>query len=237
MKRHVVRPHQPGRIALLTAVLMALLIASGWFLAEFSHWELIRSQMARNQETRTLWQNYRDLQSENERLRQRLSTLETGTNIDRGVAEELQQEVVQLQDEIFRLTREVEFYQGIVSSAQDVDGLAIQALLMQATRQPNQRRFKLVLTHGVKNDKVIEGVVEISLEGRRNGSEQILTFRDIARDESLSLDYRFRHFKRFEGLVQLPDGFEPQRVRVELIPRDDSHERIDRVFEWSDVTG
>lgn len=237
MKRHSIKPHQPLRFVLLTLIACTVIGVGIWLLAEYSHWHLIREQLAQNQDHKSLWQANEELSEENERLRQKLTMLKTGVVIDKRATAELQDEVVELQDEIFKLTRELEFYRGIISSSEDVKGLAVQGLELQPTRVPNQYRFKLVLTHVEKNDKVVEGAVKLALEGTENGNARTLQLTDIIRDKSRLFEYRFKHFKRFEGFVNLPPDFKPSRVQVNLLPKGNSHARIERIFDWPDITG
>lgn len=237
MKRHVIRPHRPLRLLLVFLLICTVLGSGVWLLAEYGHWQLIHEQMAQNDDLKQLWQANKELEAENERLRQRLAMLQVNSGIDRQAAAELQEEVVTLQDKIYQLTRELEFYRGIVSSTRNVDGLAIQALMLEPTRVPDQYRFKLVLTHVAKSDKVIEGSVAVALEGSDGGTKRTLKLNDVVRDKPASFEYRFKHFKRFEGVVDLPSTFKPRRVRVQLLPKSSSHARLERVFEWPDVTG
>lgn len=237
MKRHSIKPHQPLRFLLLTLLACIVIGVGIWLLAEYSHWYLIREQMMQNQDYKSLWQSNQKLAQENERLRQKLTMLQTGVSIDKRATAELHNEVVELQDEIFKLTRDLEFYRGIISSSEDVKGLAVQGLELQPTRMPHQYRFKLVLTHVEKSDKVAEGTVKLALEGTENGTKRTLQWTDIIRDKSLLLEYRFKHFKRFEGFVNLPPDFKPRRVQVNLLPKGNSHARIEQVFDWPDITG
>lgn len=237
MKRHVVKPHRPLRV-LLALLLVATVLGGGvWLLAEYSHWRMIRAQMEENDELKRLWQTNRELEQQNEKLRRQVAMLQTNNDIDQQATSELQNQLMELQNEVFQLTRELEFYRGIVSSTRNVDGLVVQAIMLEPTRSPNQYRFKLVLTHVSKSDKVVEGTVAVALEGADNGTARTLKLKDIVRDKNVSLDYRFKHFKRFEGIVELPSAFKPRRVRVQLLPKDSSHARIERVFEWPEVTG
>lgn len=236
MKRHTIRPHQPLRYLLFILIVSGVIGVGIWLLAEYSHWRLIREQMAHNQDYKGLLRTNQQLIRENESLRRELAMLRTSTKIDRRATAELQDDVVQLQNEIFQLTRELEFYRGIVSSSEDVDGLAIQGVQILPAREPHQYQFKLVLTRVEKSDMVAEGKVEVILEGSENGTARKLRLRDVMQDQSLSFEYRFKHFKRFEGLIDLPAAFKPRHVRVQLLPQRDSHARIERVFDWSDIT-
>ncbi|MCS3903466.1 cell division protein FtsB [Methylohalomonas lacus] len=237
MRRHTIRPHQPLRYLLLVLIASALVGTGAWILAEYSHWQLIREQMAQNQDYKSLRQTNRELVEDNEALRRKLTMLQTGMTIDKHTTAELQDEVTRLQDRIFQLNRELEFYRGIVSSSEDVKGLAVQGLQLLSAGAPQQYHFRLVLTHVVKSDKVARGHAEVVIEGSQDGAQRTLRLQDVVHEQSLSLDYRFKHFKRFEGLVELPPAFKPRRVRVQLLPEGNSHAKVEKVFDWSDVTG
>ncbi len=237
MKRHVVKPHQPLRLLLLVLLIGSMIGGGAWLLAEYSHWQLIRDQMEENYDQKRLWRTNQELEKENTRLRRQLAMLQTNDNIDKQATAELQNQLVALQNKVYKLTRELEFYRGIVSSTSDASGLTIQAFQLEPTRQAGQYRFKLVLTHVAKSDKVIRGTVDVALEGTTNGTSRTLSLMEAMRDQSVSFDYSFKHFKRFEGTVDLPSAFKPRRVRVQLLPKNSSHTRIERVFEWPEVTG
>jgi len=237
LKRHVVKPHQPLRLLLLVLLVGSMVGGGAWLLAEYSHWQLIHEQMAENYDQKRLWRTNQELEKENARLRRQLAMLQTNDNIDKQATAELQKQLVELQNKVYKLTRELEFYRGIVSSTSDVSGLTIQALQLEPARQDGQYRFKLVLTHVAKSDKVIRGTVDVALEGTTNGTSRTLSLMEVMRDQSVSFDYSFKHFKRFEGTLDLPSAFKLRRVRVQLLPKNSSHTRIERVFEWPEVTG
>lgn len=237
MNRLVVKRHRPLYVVLTILLLSAVLSLMIWFVADNSHWRLIHQQMNQTGEYRDLWQAHEKLVADNERLRQKVNVLQTNNELDRRAAAGLQDEVRRLQDEIYQLTRELEFYKGVVSATRDDDGLKIQGLLVDSTRVEGRYRFKLVLTHVAKSDIVTEGTAEIALEGELNGTIKKLALNELILDEPLSLEYEFKHFKRFEGFFELPAGFIPRRMVVELVPRGNIGTRIERVFDWHDVTG
>lgn len=237
MSRLVVKPHRPLTIIITVLVISAVLSLAIWYFADDSHWRLIKQQMSQTEEYRDLWQAHKNLSTEYERLRQKVNVLQTNSELDRQAAINLQAELRRQQDEIYHLTRELEFYKGVVSATRDVDGLTIQGLLVDATRMEGRYRFKLVLTHVTNSDMVSEGTVRIALVGDLQGAEKKVALDELTVDEPLSLEYEFKHFKRFEGFFQLPAGFKPRRVLVELVPRASGGATIERAFDWQDVTG
>lgn len=237
MNRLVVKPHRPLYVIIAILLVSSLLSFVLWFIADDTHWRLIQRQMDQTGKYGELWQAHENVVADNERLRQEINVLRTNNELDRRASASLQDELRRQQDEIYQLTRELEFYKSVVSATRDDDGLKIQGLLIDVTRIEGRYRFKLVLTHVTNSDIVVEGTAGITLEGDLNGTSKKIALTELALDEPFSLDYEFKHFKRFEGFFELPVGFEPRRVFVELVPRGNTGASIEQVFDWQDVKG
>jgi len=236
MSRLVVKTHRPLQILLAVIILSITIILFVWSLLEKGQWNYIQEQLASSEESKLLWDVNRSLEGENVELRERLIILERATQIDVQTTAELQGDIRTLQGEVYRLKGELEFYQGIMESTRDSKGLNVQGLHIEAMTQ-HKYRFKLILTHVTKNDKVAEGDVDVSLEGMQNGKRRILNLREVSEEQPIDLTFKFRHFKRFEGRLTLPDGFEPRRVVVQLQLGGKDKSKIEKVFEWPAKAG
>ena len=236
MSRLVVKTHRPLQILLAVTILSITIILIVWGLLEKGQWNYIRAQLASSEESKLLWDVNRSLEEENAELRERLILLERATQIDVETTAELQDGIRTLQEEVYRLKGELEFYQGIMESTRDSKGLNVQGLHIEAMTQ-HKYRFKLILTHVTKNDMVAEGNVDVSLEGMRNGKRLILNLEEVTREQPIDLTFKFRNFKRFEGHLTLPDGFEPGRVVVQVQLNGNNKSKIDKVFEWPAKAG
>ena len=182
-----------------------------------------------------MWDSNNRLELENKELREQLVKLERISQVDRQTAVNLQEDMRKLQDRIYRLKEELEFYQGIMDSASKVEGLNVQGLHIVPLSQPRSYRFKLILTHVTKSDKVTEGSIGIKLEGMQNGSPKELDIRDVIIEKSFKLNYKFKHFKRLEGNVTLPEAYEPHTVSVRLQPKGQELSKVAKVFDWKSV--
>lgn len=236
MKSPVIKQQRPLVVMGLLFILVMLVLFGGWFALNQHHWHLIQTQMTQTHDTRELRQSVQELDQENRKLREQLTKLRASSRIDTSATATLQREVIRLQDEIYRLTREIEFYRGIVSATKDSEGLQVEGVLIESTRVPDSYRFKLVLTHVGKNGMVTSGVAQITLEGDMGGTAKRLSLPEIATDSSLELKYKFKNFKRFETYIELPANFVPSRVLVKLIPEGNANAPVERTFNWSDVT-
>jgi len=235
MNRLVVKSHRPFHI-LLAVVLISLSLSAGvWFLLDNYHWSNIKQRLSHSAESRLLWDVNRNLENENKVLSEKVVRLERETQVDRMTAARLQSEIIKLQDEVYKLKGELEFYQGIMTSTRDSKGLNIQGLLIEAMKKPNHYRYKLVLTHVAKNDIVAEGRLEMSVEGMKDGNVQALKIEEVTADSELNLEFKFKNFKRIDGNLVLPEGFEPLRMSVRLRQKGKKNTTIERVFDWSDA--
>lgn len=236
MAHRIIKHHHPYQIAAITLVISLLASISIWLWLDESHWSYIKSRITLNQQNKQIWDENRNLSRENDRLRERVIMLERTTQIDSQAAAELHEEMKKLQDEVFRLKGELEFYQGIMTSTGSTQGLSIQGMQVERLAQSNNYRFKLILTHLAKNDKVAEGTADIILEGVQGGAAKVLNIMDVVLNPAMDLSFKFKNFKRFEGNMMLPEGFVPQRVIVRLQPKDTKLSNIKKVFSWPELT-
>ena len=166
-------------------------------------------------------------------LQERVLMLERTTSVDKQTAALLQDEIKSLQENIYSLKGELEFYRGIMDATRDANGLSIHGIYIEPLAKARIFRLKLVLTHVAKANIVAEGTMAISIDGRQNGIQQQLKIEDIAAGEAINMAYNLRSFKRFETKLVLPKGYIPERVIVELKPKSQNQVMIREVFDWT----
>ena len=237
MTHLIIKHHRPYQIVVLAIAISMVIFTTFWFLLDESHWSYIKSRVAIGQESKRLWTENRTLEAENKRLRERVIMLERTTQIDSQAAAEFHEEMKNLQDEIYTLKGELEFYQAIMTSTGSTQGLSIQGMQIDSLPVENNYYFKLILTHVAKSDKVAEGTVEISLEGLQEGVAKVLKITDVVLNPAIDLSFNFKNFKRIEGNMMIPSGFTPHRVIIRLQPKDTKLSKIKRVFDWSELLG
>jgi hypothetical protein len=237
MEHLIVKQRRPFQLLLAVVILSLLISTVVWFFLDENHWTYIESRHVAARESKQLWETNRRLIQENRKLNEKLIMLERAAQIDGQSAAQMQYEIRDLQDEIYRLRAELEFYEGIMTSARATDGLSIQGLYIEPMQEEQNYRFKLILTLVSKSDKVAEGMVEMTLEGLQDGAARVLNFEDLVLNLMPDLTFKFKNFKRLEGNMVLPEGFIPQRVIVRLHSKDKTLSNIERVFSWSETTG
>lgn len=234
MSRLVVKSHRPWQLALAIIFLSMFCAVITWLLLDHVHWQVIRDRISSSEEHKLLWEVNKNLEDENKRLREQVLTLEQTTSLDKRTTALLQDELASLQDEIHRLKGELEFYEGIMESTRDTEGLNIYGIHVTPLTVDRAYLLKVVLTHVAKGDKVAEGRLEVTIEGRTENGDATRKYdlRDLSMDDSLDMAFKFKNFKRFESNLTLPAGFEPRRVLVQIHPKGNNQAMISKVFEW-----
>ncbi|MBI2993120.1 MAG: hypothetical protein HYY48_02950 [Gammaproteobacteria bacterium] len=232
MTRLVVKPHRPVQFAVAVILLSMFSAMVTWVLLDNIHWSLIFGRLGANEERKQLWNSNRELEKENTSLRERVLALQGDTNLDNQTSVILQNEIRDLQEEIFRLKGELQFYQGVMEASGAGNGLDVHGIFVRPLTQENGFRLKLIMTNVSNTDSDTEGRLDVSFEGIQDGATRYVNLKDVTLDEAVELAFKFRNFKRFESNLEFPAGFSPQRVFVELQRRDEKESNIKRVFDW-----
>jgi len=80
----------------------------------------------------------------------------------------------------------------------------------------------------------VAGSAVIAIDGLLQGKPLSLNFAQVTSTRRISLAYSFRYFQDYDEPIQLPQGFEPTRVGVEIHSgkdRDASHS-FRQAFVW-----
>jgi len=233
MNRYVVKIHRPIQWSIGIIALSTIIALVTWFILDKSHWSVIYDRYETNRVFKRVLNENRKLEESNRNLRDSTSMMKEMDVMDEKTTGLLQDQIQELQAEIFKLKQELEFYNGIMNGARESNGLNIQGMTIRSLPKDKSYRLNLVLTHVAKSVKVAEGRVDVSLEGEQNGKPSLLKLSDIALDTNLDLSLKFRNFKKIECDLMLPDNFTPIRVKVVFTPKDANKAKINKTFDWS----
>jgi len=228
----VVKPHHPWRTRLLTLLISLALLLASWSLFEYGRFSAGYDSSEADQ-IQNVWEDKKsELEDSISQLRAEKAILERASQIERQAYGELDETLRQLQAEILELNGELAFYRGIVSPRDAARGLRLQSINMEVNGQPNGYRYKIILTQVLKNDRVAYGRLSFSVEGTLNGTSTTLRLSQLTEKSVKELNYRFKYFQSLEGNIQLPEGFQPMRVRVKVFPRGRNQDEIVKTINW-----
>jgi hypothetical protein len=232
-RKLVVRSHTPRRRAVLLGLLalavLGVLYAAfelGRYDAGFRVVDSVRGALSASS-------RIRGLEAENERQRGQLEAAEVARRVDREGYKQIERNLGDMQSQIARLNQDLSFYRGLVQP-DSVIHVKVQQMQIVPESTPGQYRLKFVLMQTGKPDAVVAGSAMITVDGLLQGKPTSLSFAQVAPNRRVSLAYSFRYFQDYDEPVQLPKGFEPTRVGVEIHSgrdRDASHS-FRQAFVW-----
>jgi hypothetical protein len=229
----VVRTHAPKRrgVLMVLAVLSALgvLYAAfelGRYDAGFRVVDSVRGALSASARIRSL-------EAENEKQRGRLEAAEVARRVDQEGYKQVSKSLGDMQSQIARLNQDLSFYRGLVQP-DSIIHVKVQQMQIVPEAAAGQYRLKFVLMQTGKPDKEVAGNAVITIDGLMQGKPSSLTFGQVVPNRRVSLAYSFRYFQDYDEPIQLPQGFEPTRVGVEIHSsrdRDLSHS-FRQAFVW-----
>jgi hypothetical protein len=219
------------RVAVL--VLAGLAGYGEWWLYDYGKLKGAEELQSMRTEHAGLRRHYQALNKENNALRERNTILERSSQIDQQAARDVQAQLASLQEELQAAREEVEFYRGIIAPGDVASGLRIHRFELTPGLQSNEYHYDLVLTQMKRHDRVVAGLVEWSIAGKKGDEIRELTLSDVTRPEVEHLDFRFRYFQHLTGIVSLPEGFQAREVVLSVrSTAKDAPEPVEQSFEW-----
>ena len=233
-EKMVVVPYRPGRHFVLFCLLALGIGASavGGFMFGYSN--TLRSQQSEQATQQELSEQLIGTETENSELRRQVAILDRSSVMDQRATEEVQATIIGLRDRVAQLEQDIVYYRQVVSAEIEDTGLIISQLDIDATRESNRYRYKLVLRQqDADGDTSLIGHVNINLVGSQGEEQQILSLRDLsAEQDQLNIRLRFKYFQNIEGELVLPDNFIQDRLKVAAVSVEPVEKSINQNFSW-----
>ena len=213
--------------------MLGLLVVIGYLVFEFGRiqggYDLVDAAKERGE--------YEDriagLEEEIVALDQEVALLKTHREIDREAYKEVEGSLTSLQAKIQEQRDAIAFYRGIVSPADGNKGLRVQDLKLTRGKEEREFNLRLVLVQAMRHDRKVSGDVNLSVEGSQDGVEKSYAYTELLPPEAnKAWAFSFRYFQDFDRQIVLPDGFTPERIRVEVRSRTRSIASIEESFAW-----
>ena len=227
----VVRSHAPKRRAVLLAssALLALVVIYGAF--EFGRYDagfrVVDS--VRGALSASAW--IRRLEAENRRQREQLEAAEVTRRVEREGYKQVERNLGDMQSQIVRLTQDLSFYRGLVQPDSLVH-VKVQQMQIVPEGAAGQFRLKFVLMQTGKPAASVTGNATATIDGLMSGKPVSLNYVQVSPTHRASLSYSFRYFQDYDEPVQLPPGFEPTRIGVEIHSGRDAAHVFKQAFVW-----
>ena len=239
MSRHSpLQLHSPVRFWATRLAIVALAVVGGYLVYEFGRIQAGYDLVDAASERRDYEQHIETLEDEISSLKEQVAMLETHRDIDREAYREVEASLTELQAKIQEQRDAIAFYRGIVSPADGNKGLRVQDLKLTRGKKEREYNIRLVLVQALKHDRKVSGNVNLTIEGDLDGVEKTFSYAELLPEDSEPVwAFSFRYFQDFNRQVVLPDGFTPQRVKVEVQSKTRSISSIEESFAWTTSQG
>ena len=187
----------------------------------------------------TQWQKLRDaaqiivgFEQQTVSQEDELARLRIGAEIDRQSLEEVRLTVVEKEHELAALSKEIGFYQELMAHSTAERGLTFHGLILTREGFENKYRYKLVLKQLASRHNLLTVGIKMSVQGERNGELVTMDFSQISPMFKQTEEIvKFRYFVNFEGVIYLPEGFDPATVSV-FARRVGTSQKIETTLPW-----
>jgi len=237
-RKRNIQMHGFGTTWVVRGLLFGLIVISGYLIFEFGRisagYDIVDAANDRQDyENRIMALDDRIVA-----LKQEVALLETHREIDREAYKEVEESLGSLQGKIQEQRDAIAFYRGIVSPADSKPGLRVQDLKLTRGKAEREFNLRLVLVQAMQHDRKVTGDVSLSVEGSQDGVDKSYAFKQlIPADADQGWAFSFRYFQNFDRQLVLPDGFTPERIRVEVRSKTRSIASIEESYAWATTQG
>jgi septal ring factor EnvC (AmiA/AmiB activator) len=223
---------------MVRAIGIAMIAVCAYLIFEFGRIQADYSIVDAAAERHDFEDKITELENKIATLNQEVALLETHRSIDREAYKVVEASLTTLQVKIQEQQDAIAFYRGIVSPKDGNSGLRVQDF--QLTRGIAEREYNLrvVLVQSMQHGRKVSGDVSLSIEGRQDGVATSYTYAQVLPESAdKKWNYSFRYFQDFNRRLLLPDGFTPERIKIEVISKTRSIASIEESFSWTTSLG
>jgi hypothetical protein len=224
----IVVTYRPGQkyvlIVLLLGAVVSLLFAGKFWGTSLSSQQL--------EEMKRLEGKTVDLQSQLDNKSAELSRVALSAEVDVAALEQSRQEIVGLQRQIYQRDEELELYRELLQDNNQPNGLSVSDLNLSAL-EDGRIRYRWVARQKTAKMKTLSVYANMWVIGRQ-GEEEVVVSLDSLDDQvsRMPLKREFKYFSIVQGILKLPEGFEPEKVRVALRYTWMDKFQSDQKFDW-----
>ncbi|MDG1200711.1 MAG: hypothetical protein P8N12_08840 [Porticoccaceae bacterium] len=224
----IVITYRPGQkyvlLALVLAAVAALLVVGKLWGTVLSNQQL--AEMLRLEEKTV------ELQAQLDDKSAELSRVALSAEVDMAALEKSRQEMIGLQQQIYQRDEELELYRELLQDNNQPNGLSVSDLNLSVL-EDGRIRYRWVARQKTAKMKTLSVYADMWVIGRQGEEEVTLSLADIDDEvKRLPLKREFKYFSIIQGILKLPEDFEPEKVRVALRYTWMDKFQSDQKFDW-----
>lgn len=227
-RKPIVITYRPGQAywvlgAILVIIITVLFLGRYWGSKVFDKEMIEKVQL----EVRTV-----DLEAQVLESNRNLGLIKLSAEVDAVALENTRQEMIVLQRQIYRRGEELKLYQDLLQDNNQPKGLSVSDLNMVAM-DDGRFKYRWVARQKTVKMQTLSVYSDMWILGMQNGEAVSLSV-DTLDDQvkKLPVKLEFKYFSINQGIIQLPEGFEPEQVRITLRYTWMKEAQSDQKFDW-----
>jgi hypothetical protein len=227
-RKPIVITYRPGQAywvlgAILVIIIAALFLGRYWGSKVFDKEMIEKVQL----EVRTV-----DLEAQVLESNRNLGLIKLSAKVDAVALENTRQEMIVLQRQIYRRGEELKLYQDLLQDNNQPKGLSVSDLNMVAM-DDGRFKYRWVARQKTVKMQTLSVYSDMWILGTQDGEAVSLSV-DTLDDQvkKLPIKLEFKYFSINQGIIQLPEGFEPEQVRITLRYTWMKEAQSDQKFDW-----
>jgi len=230
---HVIRTQRPWVRRVFLGTLIAFAPIAIYLTYELGRFDGGYDRLSAGQERREQEVAIERLEKANAELRGKLAELETGRTSQTQEREELARTVSELQTQVARQAQDLQFYRGIVSTTVGAPNVKVQRFTVANGSAARRFRLRMVLVQAARPENTVNGTVALTVEGSERGKNVTYNLAKLAPDGRAQVQFSFRYFQDLDQEIQLPEGFAPARVTVEVRASGRASSPAMQTYDWA----
>jgi hypothetical protein len=161
-----------------------------------------------------------------------LSRVALSAEVDTAALEKSRLGMIGLQRQIYQRDEELKLYRELLQDNNQPKGLSVGGLSLVAL-EDGRIRYRWVARQKTAKMKTLSVYAEMWVLGRQGEEEVSLSLADLDEEvKRLPIKLEFKYFSINQGILKLPEGFEPEQVRVALRYTWMDKTQSDQKFDW-----
>jgi hypothetical protein len=161
-----------------------------------------------------------------------LEMMRLNTAVDAAALENARQEMIVLQKQIFENEEQLGLYRELLSDGSQPSGLSVAKFSLTQISE-EQLAYRWVARQKTAKMQVTNVIAEITVMGNKGDRVLTLPLSDLDSNiVEMPIRLKFKYFSINQGVLTLPEGFNPDKVRIVLRYSWSKKVSDDRTFDW-----
>ena len=225
--------HQHDRRGYWTALLSLLLLAAiGWQAYSWGVRQGGYDRESSQREITALQTALQEQQAESRDLEAASIRYRRQAEIEQQASRELQQQLIAVENEKASMQSEMEMLRSLVSN--NNGSLYVKNLVLRPREGGAGFQYDFTIVQVMEKVEITKGKLVMKVSGKLKGKKKRLDRSEFSDDDEKAVKLEFSNFQDVHGEMQFPEGFEPESILIEFLPRNKELKKMSKAFSWSD---